>query len=96
MLTDINIEMVLKMIFFSFTNTNFQCNISKLISRSYSVVETLPTTNRVEPINKKEFAKVAVDKNSKILVVHITTLEAILIYPSRVSQLQDEPTLAIL
>ena len=46
----------------------------------------LPTTKQVELINKKEFAKAALDAESETFVVHVAALEAPLagmpIYPS--------------
>ena len=48
----------------------------KLISRSFTAAEALPTTNGVELIDKREFAKVALDESSEIFVVHVATLEA--------------------
>ena len=49
----------------------------------------LATIKQVELINKKEFAKVALDVESKIFVVHVTELEAleITIYWSQIAQI---------
>ncbi len=81
--------MVLGMSFLALSNTDFQFGAKKLIWRSYMVVEALPTTSRVEIINKKKFAKTALDKNSETFVVYVVTLEvstAMPIYPPRASQ----------
>lgn len=40
-------------------------------------VKTLPTINQVQLIDKYEFARVALDKNSETFVVYIATLETI-------------------
>ena len=40
------------------------------------MTETLPTTQRVELIDKKEFAVAVPNKNTKIFLVHIATLLA--------------------
>ena len=47
--------------------------------------EALPTTRRVEIINKKEFAVTALNKDDEIFVVHIAALAkptTMPIYPS--------------
>lgn len=77
------------MIFFlAFSNTNFQFGTEKLTCRSYIVVEVLSTTSWVELINKSEFAKVALDKNSGIFVVHVVVLEAEMsIYLLKIAQI---------
>ncbi len=51
------------------------------------LAEALPTTSWVEVINKKEFAKAVLDKNSETFVVYVATLEEIMIYPSRAAQI---------
>ena len=48
----------------------------KLTFRSYTTAEALSTIKRVELINKKEFAQVALDEVSKTFKVHIAALEA--------------------
>ncbi len=52
-------------------------------------VEVLSTTSRIEFIDKKEFAKAVIDKNSKTFVVHMSALNVIesLIYPFRTTQI---------
>ena len=60
--------------FLTFSNVNVQFIEKELIWRSYTTAEALPTTKWVEFINKKEFAKVALDENSETLVVHMTSL----------------------
>ncbi len=47
----------------------------KLTWRFYTIAEALPTTSRVELVDKKEFAKAALDENSETFVVHVATLE---------------------
>ncbi len=81
-------EVVLEMPFLAFSNADFQFGAEELIWRSYTAVEALPTTSRVERIDKKEFTKTALDGNSKTFVVHVVALEvptAMPIYPSRAS-----------
>ncbi len=61
----------------------------KLTWRSYTIAEALPTTSRVELIDKREFVKAALDKNSETFVVHVSALEATenSIYPSQAAQM---------
>ncbi len=80
--------------FLALSNTDFQFGIEKLNWRSYTATEVLSITSRVELIDKREFANVALDGNSEILVVHIAALEiltAMSIPSSRAYQLQDNP-----
>lgn len=44
---------------------------TKLTGRSYITVEAWTTTNTVELIDKKEFANMAMDKNSETFVMHV-------------------------
>ncbi len=79
-------EVVLGMLFLTFSNADFQFSAEKLTWSSYTAAEALPTTNWVKLINKREFAKTALDRNSKTFVMHVTTLEiptVMPIYPSR-------------
>ena len=87
------------MLFLAFSNTNFQFDAEKLTWRSYTTTEALFTTSWVEIINKKEFAKTTLDKNSKTFIVHITALEVLIvisIHLSRAFQVQDNFTLTAL
>lgn len=74
-MTDISIELVLEIPFFSLSDVDIEfTELEKLTWRSYDTAETLPTTNRVELIDKREFTKAALDKNSEIFVIYITAL----------------------
>ena len=75
LLAEISIEVVLGMFFFTLSNADIKFVEKELIWRFYTAVEALPTTKRVELINKKEFAKPALDEESKTFVVYIATLE---------------------
>lgn len=69
-------EVVLKMAFLSLSNADVEfAKSGKLTSRSYDTIKALPTISAVKLIKKKEFAKVALDKNSDTFVVYIATLE---------------------
>lgn len=87
MLADNSMEIVLKMLFLAFNNTNIQfTKLGKPTWRSHTIAEALPITSQVELINKSELAKTALDENSMTFVMHVAALEvpiAILIHPSR-------------
>lgn len=76
------------MFFLAFSNTYILFGAERFTWRSYTDIQILPTTKRVELIDKPEFAKVALDKNSEMFFVHVAIFEApkpaISIFPSRV------------
>ena len=74
LLADFNIEVVLGMPFLTLSNANIQFAKKKLTWRSYTIAKALPTTERVEIINRKEFTKAALDENVEAFVVHVTSL----------------------
>ena len=73
------------MFLFTFNNTDIWFAEKELNWRSYPPTEALPNTNWVEFIDKKEFAKAALDEEYGTFVVHVAALEAPLagmtIYP---------------
>ena len=88
LLADISAEVVLNMPFLTFSNADIQFVEKELIWRSYTTAEVLPTTKGIELINKKEFAKAALDEKSETFVVHMASLNLALgIYPDRKSQI---------
>ena len=91
LLAETNMEAVLGMFFLTFSNANIQFVKKELTWRSYTTVEALLTTKRIKLIDKKEFAKPALDEESETFVVHLAALEALLagmaIYPSREAQI---------
>ncbi len=82
-------EVVLGLPFLALSNADFQFGAEKLTWRSYTTAEALPTTSRVELIDKREFAKAALDENSETFVVHISALDVAKpsIHPSRAAQI---------
>ena len=88
-MANINVEVVLDMPFITLSNADIQFVEKKLTWRSYITVETLPTTKRVELIDKKEFAKAALDENSETFVVHVASLNSnpLDVHPSRRPQI---------
>ena len=92
MLADTSVEMVLEMHFFFLSNVDFQFGVGKFIWKSYTAADALPTTRRVKLIDKKKFAKAALDENFETFMVHVAALEAskpagMSINPSRAAQI---------
>ncbi len=73
--------------FLALNNADFQFSAEKLTWKTYTVAEALPTTSRVELIDKREFVRAALDENSETFVVHVSALEATTIHPSRAAQI---------
>ena len=100
LLAEISMEVILGMPFFTLSNANIRFAKKVLTWRSYTAAEALPTTEWVELIDKKEFAKATLDKESTTFVVQVLALEAPLrsakmrILPARAAQIatlkQDE------
>ena len=67
-------EIVLSMLFITFSNTDVQFAKTKLTRRIYITKKALPTICWVELINSKKFAKAVLIKNINIFVVHISSL----------------------
>ena len=91
LLIDTSVKVMLGMPFLTFSNANIQFAEKELTWKSYTAAETLPTTKRVKLIDKKEFAKAALDVESETFVVHVSALKAPLsqmtIYSSRAAQI---------
>lgn len=82
-------EIILGMFFLALSNTDIEfTEREKSTWRYYTVTKALLTTSHIELIDKREFSKAALDKNTEIFVMNITALEiptALPIYPSRTS-----------
>lgn len=87
LLANTNMEMVLRILFLAPSNINCQFITEELTCKSYIIVEILPSTSRVELINKREFAKAALNKSSETFVIYISVLETMTIYLSRAAQI---------
>lgn len=93
MLADISIETVLGMPFLSLNNVNLQFGIRKLTWKMYTTAKAILTTRQVKLINIHKFAKAALDKVSKIFVLHVTALEIssdMKIYTFRAAQISQK------
>ena len=70
-MADISTEVVLGILFLTLSNVDVQFIEKELTWRFYTIAKALPTTKRVKLINKKEFAKVALDEKSETFVVYV-------------------------
>ncbi len=61
--------------FLTFSNADFLFGTEKFTWRSYTIAEALPITSRVELIDKRKFAKVAMDENSETFVIDMSALD---------------------
>lgn len=75
MLINININVILGIIFFIYLDINVQFARKKLIEKNYMTVEALPTIKKLELINKKEFVIVVLNINIKIFVIYVLILK---------------------
>ena len=84
LVVDTSMKMVLGILFFTFSNANVGFLNRKLIWRTYSTVEALSTTKKIQIINQKKFAKAVLDPDKKVFVVHIAIIIlGITIHPER-------------
>ena len=63
------------MAFLIFHNADVYFNKEEFTWRFYTTTKALPITWKVKFINNKEFAKIALDKNIKAFVVHVSCLD---------------------
>ena len=94
LVTDIRMDVVLKMPFLTLSNANIQFAEENLIWKNYSTNEVLPTTKWVQIINRKEFIKAALNPNKEVFVVHVATITSemaiSLAHKARISLLKAE------
>lgn len=85
-MTDTSVAVVLSMPFVNLNNADIQFVEKELTLRSYTSTNALSTTKQIELIDKKDFAKVALNEDFKTFVIHVVAMEALLIgmtiYPS--------------
>ena len=79
--------MVLSILFLTFSNTNVQFVKKELTWKFYITIKVLLTTKQLELINKKEFAKMALDENSETFIIYVISfnlaLISVLVYPDK-------------
>ena len=62
------------MLFFTFSKADIWFAEQKLVWRTYTAVEALPMTKRVEIIDKKEFAAATPNADNETFVMHVAAL----------------------
>ena len=77
LLADISAKVVLDMPFLILSNADIQFVEKELTWRSYTTAMALPTTKRTELIDKKKFAKAALDENSETFLVYVAFLNLV-------------------
>ena len=82
------------MLFLTLSNINIWLAKKELEQKGYSTTEALSTTQRVELINKKEFAIAALDENVETFIVYVAALLAPMILVHFFCQAQIELLLA--
>ena len=89
LLANIGLEVVLGMPFLTLSKADVRFVERELVWRTYTAAEALPTTRRVEIINKREFAAAALNADDETFVVHVAALAeptTMPIHPSRQAQ----------
>ncbi len=74
LLTNIKLDIILKIFFLTISNTNIDFLARDLQQRSYITRDILSITRKVGLIEKKEFIVANLDSKPETLVVHIATL----------------------
>ena len=74
LLVKISLKIVFNMLFLIVSNIEIQFVKKKLIWKTYTTKKTLSTIRQVIFIDKKEFAKVALNKNIKAFVIYNSSL----------------------
>ena len=75
-LANINIKIVLYMLFLNLSNANIQFAEKKLIYRTYTIEKALPITCQVKLKKRKEFAKAALKENINAFIMNISYLRS--------------------
>lgn len=73
------------MAFLTLSNTDIHFPEKKVVQRTYTIAEGLPTIKRVEFIDKKKFAKAVLNEDVKAFLIHVSSLNlgSMTIYPAR-------------
>ena len=64
-------QVVLGILFLTSSNVNIQFAEKELTWRTYTIKDALPTICQIKLINKKEFAKAALNENVEAFVVYV-------------------------
>lgn len=81
-------KIVVKILFPDSNNADVKfTELKQLTKRFYILAEALSITSCVDCINKKELAKLILNKNSKTLFIHISTPKVMTIHFCRIAQI---------
>ena len=67
----------------TFSNIDIYFAKEELIRRFYTIKKATLTTNQVGFVNKKEFAKAALDENVKVFIIYMSFFNLKSIYPDK-------------
>lgn len=73
LLLNISVKVILEIFFLIFSNIIIWFNKKEVAWRFYTTAETLTTTKQVKIIDRKAFAKAALNKNFEAFVMHVTS-----------------------
>ena len=93
LLANISLEVILRMLFLTLSKADIRFAERELVWRTYTAAEALPTTRRVEIIDKREFAVAAPNTDDEIFVVHVAALAKPIIMPIHPSRQAQVTTL---
>ena len=74
MLANIGLQVILRILFLTFSKANIRFAEQELVWKTYTAVEALPTTKKVKIIDKREFTVVALNADDETFVMHIAAL----------------------
>ena len=74
MLANIGLEVVLGMPFLTLSKADVRFAERELVWRTYTAAEALPTTRRVEIIDKREFTAAVLNADDEIFMVYVAVL----------------------
>ena len=81
-------EVVLEMPLLTFLDADIWFAEKELSWRDYTIVKTLPSTRKVDLIDKKEFAATAIDEDFEAFVVHMASImETMSLYLAKKAQI---------
>ena len=74
-MADTKFEVVLGMLFLKINNADVAFDEKTLTWKSYTTNKALPTTERVQLVDPKEFVIATLDVDSKTFIVHVAIRE---------------------
>ena len=79
LLANIGLNVILGMPLLTFSRADVWFAERKFVWKTYTAVETIPMTRKVEIINKTEFVVAALNPDNRIFAVHIAALPELII-----------------